>query len=304
MTGFGTLLERCDFPAAGTAIDCAVSGGADSLALLVLGVHAGCAVHAIHVDHGLRPDSAEEAEVVAAAAERLGASFTALSVEVGAGPNLEARARDARYRILPAGVCTGHTADDQAETILLALLRGSGPAGMGAMRPSVQRPLLGLRRSETEAVCRAMGLDPVHDPSNTDRRHRRNRIRHEVLPLLADVADRDLVPVLVRQGELFRDTADVLVAVASAVDPTDAAALRAAPRGVAREAVRSWIRGAWSSPHPPDLAAVDRVLAVAALDRRATDVGAGWRVERTAGRLRLVAPDHGAPPPVRQPGPA
>jgi tRNA(Ile)-lysidine synthase len=223
-------------------------------------------------------------------AGRFGARFTSLSVDVGPGPNLEERAREARYGVLPPGACTGHTADDQAETILLALLRGSGPAGMGAMHPSVQRPLLALRRHETEAVCRAVGLDPVHDPSNDDPRHRRNRVRHEVLPLLADVADRDLVPVLVRQGELFRDTAEVIVRAATSLDPTDAAALRAAPRAVARESVRSWIRNAWASPHPPDLAAVDRVLAVAALDIRATDVGSGWRVERTTGRLRLVAP--------------
>jgi len=290
MAAVAALIDRCTFPGPGTSIDCAVSGGADSLALLVLGIHSGCAVHAIHVDHGLRAGSAAEAEVVAAAAERFGARFSALSVQVGGGPNLEERARQARYGVLPPGVCTGHTADDQAETILLALLRGSGPAGMGAMSPSVQRPLLGIRRHETEAVCRAFGLDPILDPSNDDPRHRRNRIRHEVLPLLADVADRDLVPVLVRQGELFRDTAEVLVRAAEFLDPTDAAALRSSPRGVAREAIRSWIRGAWSSPHPPDLAAVDRVLSVAALDTRATDVGSGWRVERTAGRLRLVAP--------------
>ena len=226
MAAVDALIERCTFPLPCTAIDCAVSGGADSLALLVLGVHAGCAVHAIHVDHGLRAGSAAEADVVAAASERFGARFSALSVEVGVGPNLEARARQARYGALPPAVCTGHTADDQAETILLALLRGSGPACMGAMSPSVQRPLLGLRRHETEAVCRAFGLEPVLDPSNHDPRHRRNRIRHEVLPLLADVADRDLVPVLVRQGELFRDTAEVLVRAAESVDPTDAAALR------------------------------------------------------------------------------
>ena len=290
MAGVDELVGRCTFPGPGTAIDCAVSGGADSLALLVLAVHAGCTVHAIHVDHGLRPGAAAEAEVVAAAAERYGARFSALSVEVVDGPNLEARARQARYDALPSGVCTGHTADDQAETILLALLRGAGPAGMGAMSPSARRPLLALRRHETESVCRAAGLDPVRDPSNDDPRHRRNRIRHEVLPLLADVADRDLVPVLVRQGELFRDAAAFLVGAAEDLDPTDAAAVRTAPRAVAREAIRTWIRRAWSSPHPPDLATVDRVLAVAALDVRATDVGSGWRVERTAGRLRLVAP--------------
>lgn len=285
------VVARCTFASPGSAIDCAVSGGADSLALLVLGVHAGCEVHAVHVDHGLRQGSGAEAEVVAAAADRFGARFSAVTVAVPDGPNLEERARRARYAALPAGVCTGHTADDQAETILLALLRGSGPAGMGAMAPSRQRPLLGIRRADTEYVCRLVGLDPVVDPSNDDPRHRRNRIRHEVLPLLADVADRDLVPVLVRQGSLFRDIADALGQAAVALDVTDAAALRAAPRAVAREAIRRWIRSAWGSPHPPDLAAVDRVMAVAALEFRATEVGAGWRVDRSGGRLRLVGPD-------------
>src|SRR5205085_1693216 len=113
------LLDRCWFPPAGSEVTCAVSGGPDSLALLVLAVHAGCSVTAVHVDHGLRAGSDAEADVVAAAAHRFGARFRAERVAVGAGPNLEARARAARYRMLPSDVLTGHTADDQAETVLL-----------------------------------------------------------------------------------------------------------------------------------------------------------------------------------------
>ena len=127
--------SRCDFPVAGTAVTCAVSGGADSLALLVLAVEAGCAVTAVHVDHGLRAGSAAEADIVAAAAARFGAVFRAERVDVPAGPNLEARARAARYAVLPPDVCTGHTADDQAETVLLNLLRGAGAPGVAALRP-------------------------------------------------------------------------------------------------------------------------------------------------------------------------
>ncbi|MHB1854368.1 MAG: ATP-binding protein, partial [Acidimicrobiales bacterium] len=98
-----------------------MSGGADSLALLVLAVATGRAVTAFHVDHGLRPGSAAEADRVAAAAAGLGAGFRALSVEVEPGPNLEARARAARRAVLPPDASTGHTADDQAETVLLNL---------------------------------------------------------------------------------------------------------------------------------------------------------------------------------------
>lgn len=285
------LLARCTFPSPDQGpVNCAVSGGADSLALLFLAVGVGLEVTAIHVDHGLRPGSATDAEVVAAAAERLGAKFRSETVAVDPGPNLEARARAARYRVLPDDALLGHTADDQAETILLALLRGSAWDGLGGMRPSRRRPLLGLRRSETEALCAAAGLDIVVDPSNADPVHRRNRVRREVLPLLEDVAGRDLVPVLLRQAALLRDGADVIASLADGLDPTDAAALAAAPTILARSAVRRWMWATRGDEHPPDLATVDRVLAVAQLASRGADVGGGWRVERTARRLRLVAP--------------
>ena len=278
---YGALLARCTFPPAGTPVTCAVSGGADSLALLVLAVTAGCQATAVHVDHGLRPGSAAEADVVRDAAARLGAGFRAEKVDVAPGPNLEARARAARYAVLPAGVLTGHTADDQAETLLLNLLRGAGLDGLAGMRPE-GHPILGLRRHETEAVCEAEDLSPVADPTNTDPAHRRNRVRHELLPLMNDIAQRDVVPILVRQAALLRDDAEALPTV---LDPTDAHALAAAPSALARRAVRSWLTE--GQEHPPDAATVERVLAVARNEARAADVGAGRRVARTRNVLRL-----------------
>ena len=188
----------------------------------MLAVRAGLEVTAVHVDHGLRPGSDAEAAVVAAACEALGARFRSERVVVEPGSNLEARARASRYEVLPPDVLTGHTADDQAETVLLNLLRGSGVEGLAGMRRDGRRPLLDLRRADTEAVCAAAGLEPVRDPSNDDPVHRRNRVRHEVLPLLDDVAGRDLVPVLVRQADLLADVADHLAAAADGLDPTDA----------------------------------------------------------------------------------
>lgn len=283
------LLARTTFPPAGTAVTAAVSGGADSLALLVLAVAAGCEVTAVHVDHGLRPGSAAEADVVAAAAARLGAAFRAEAVTVAPGPNLEARARAARRAVLPADACTGHTLDDRAETVLVNLLRGAGTTGLAALRPGPRHPLLALRRAETRALCRAEGLVPVDDPSNDDPRFVRNRIRHEVLPLLAEVAGRDLVPVLARQAELLADDADLIDALGGLVDPTDAAALVAAPAPLARAALRAWLRTAGDG-QPPSAAAVERVRAVAAGAVVATELPGGWRVARTAGRLRLEGP--------------
>ena len=280
------LLSRCTFPAAGGApVAGAVSGGADSLALLLLARRAGLTVCAVHVDHGLRPGSAAEADVVRAATTRFGAEFRSKRVVVTPGPNLEARARAARYGVLPAGVLTGHTADDQAETVLLNLLRGAGLPGLAGMRAE-GHPLLGLRRRETAALCAAAGLTPVVDPSNADPAHLRNRVRHELLPMLDALAARDVAAVLARQAGVLRADADLLDGLADTLDPTDAAALAAAPAPLAARAVRRWLTPELGG-HPPDAAAVARVLAVAAGTRRACEIEGRVRVERHARRLQL-----------------
>lgn len=286
------LAARCDFPPPGHAVTCAVSGGADSLALLALAAHAGCRVTAVHVDHGLRPGSAAEAEVVRRAAERFGAAFRAESVRVPPGPNLEARARAARYAVLPPDVLTGHTADDQAETVLLNLLRGAGLDGLAGMDPA-RRPLRRLRRRETRALCEALELSPVADHTNVDPAFRRNRVRHELIPLLDDIAGRDVVPVIARQADLLRDDAALLDELAAELDPRDARALAAAPPALARRAVRRWLREAGpggEERHPPDAAATERVLSVARGEAVACEVAGGWRVARSRGRLRLEPP--------------
>jgi tRNA(Ile)-lysidine synthase len=287
------LLARCTFPEPGTPVVCGVSGGADSLALLVLAVAAGCAVTAVHVDHGLRPGSAAEADVVRAAAERYGAGFRSVAVGVGPGPNLEARARVARHEALGPDAALGHTADDRAETVLVNLMRGAGLDGLAGIRPGPRHPILDLRRAETEALCATEGLVPVTDPSNRDPSFLRNRVRHEVLPLLAEVAGRDLVPVLDRQADLAADVADHLRAEAASLDVTDARALRTAPEVVARVAVREWLRADHPERHPPDAATVERVLAVARGEVVGAEVGRGRRVGRSRGRLSLT-PSSGA----------
>lgn len=279
------LLGRCTFPSAGTAVTCAVSGGADSSALLVLACAAGCVPTAIHVDHGLRPGSAAEAAVVAGLADRLGVAFEARRVAVADGPNLEARARAARWSVLPAGTLTGHTLDDQAETVLVNLLRGAGTTGLAGMRVA-GHPLLAVRRAETRALCAELGIDVVDDPSNVDPRHLRNRVRAELLPLLDDLAHRDLAPVLARQADVLRAEDDLLDELAAGLDPTDARGLAAAPVALARRAVRNWLR----VEHPPDAATVERVLDVARGLAVACDVGGGRRVARHAQRLSLAGP--------------
>jgi tRNA(Ile)-lysidine synthase len=278
------LVARCTFPPPGSEVTCAVSGGADSLALLVLAVAADCRVTAVHVDHGLRLCSSDEADVVRDAAAQVGAAFRAEKVDLAPGPNLEARARAARYAVLPPDVLTGHTADDQAETVLLNLLRGAGLDGLAGMRAE-GHPILALRRTETEALCGDEGLTPIVDPSNADPAHRRNRVRHEVIPLLNDVAQRDVVPILARQAALLRDDAEIVDQLAAHLDPTEAHHLATARPALARRAVRVWLTE--GEEHPPDAATVERVLAVARNEAKAADVGGGRHVRRTRNVLRL-----------------
>ncbi|HWE56797.1 MAG TPA: tRNA lysidine(34) synthetase TilS [Acidimicrobiales bacterium] len=319
------VLGRCAFPdPSGGPVTLAVSGGADSTALMVLAGRAGLSGTVVHVDHGLRPGSASEGDYVAQVAAGLGFEFRQERVEVGAGPDLEARARRARYAVLPAGVLTGHTMDDQAETILLNVLRGAALDGLAGMRhparpwpggrpgpdtgagvglddsfdslvdrqedhagsARTRRPLLGLRRSETVEVCRRSRLDPLADPSNQDDRFRRNRVRSELLPLVNLIAERDVVPVLARQGALLADDAELLDDLAAAVDPTDVAALRSAPAPLARRALRSWLR-AGAERHPPTAAELARVMDVAAGHHQACQLAGGRRVARSGGRLYL-----------------
>ena len=170
------------------------------------------------------------------------------------GPNLEARARAARYGVLPADVLTGHTADDQAETVLLNLLRGAGLDGLAGIAPGPRHPILALRRHETRALCQAVGLTPVDDPTNADPAFRRNRVRHELLPLLDDIAGRDVVAVLARQAAAPAGTRPTLLdGLAAALDPTDARALAAAPAALARRAVppAGWPTAASTRPTRP-----------------------------------------------------
>ena len=291
------LLPRCTFPSAGSTVTCAFSGGADSTALIILAVAAGLEVTALHVDHGLRPTSSAEADQAADIAARVGVEFERRTITVAAGGNLEGRARDARWANLPPDALTGHTADDQAETVLINLLRGAGTSGLAAMQPGPTKPLLALRRAQTRALCASSGLHPIDDPSNADQRFVRNRVRHEVLPLLSDVANRDVVPLLVRTSDVLRADDRLLDLLAAEIDPTDALALGAADPALARRALRAWIS---AGRYPPDGATLDRAMDVVRGAARACDLGAGRRLQRHRQRLEIVDTESRARRPAGQ----
>ena len=219
-----------DLPAASLAL-VAVSGGADSLALAAgaafVAPRSGWRAGAVVVDHGLQPGSAAVAVEAAGTCRDLGLDpVLVVRAEVGAGGGPEDAARTARYAALTraaddagaTAVLLGHTRDDQAETVLLALARGSGTrslAGMAAVRDRWRRPLLGLPRTTTRAACAALGLTPWADPHNEDPRFTRVRAR-ALLPLLERELGPGLVAGLARTAALARDDADALDAIAAA----------------------------------------------------------------------------------------
>ncbi|GAA4196408.1 tRNA lysidine(34) synthetase TilS [Streptosporangium oxazolinicum] len=217
----------------GALVLAACSGGADSLALAAaLGFtapRAGLRAGLLSVDHGLQEGSGDRAGDVVRLAPGLGLGLAeALPVSVGVSGGPEAAARQARYaalseaaeRLGAAVVLLGHTRDDQAETVLLGLARGSGTrslAGMPARAGIYRRPLLELGRATTVAACAALGLVPWDDPHNLDPRYTRVRVRERLLPALEDELGPGVAEALARTASLCRDDADALDAWAGEV---------------------------------------------------------------------------------------
>ena len=282
---FSELQDRCVFPPSGTEVDCAVSGGADSLALLLLAVNSGLKVTAWHVDHGLRETSSDEGRMVFEVATDLGVKAHCVEAFIEDGPNLEARARDARRKVLPSLVLTGHTADDQAESVLLNLLRGSGVQGAAGIGEPHRRPILDLRRSETKSLCLSAKLDPVNDPMNLDPRFTRNRIRNEVIPLLTEVAGRDSVLMLARHANLAGEASGILGDLVKNLDITDVRSVDDTPDPVVKFAIQEWLTDKIGLP--ADSSSINRVLQIVRGEIKGTEIHGGFRVDRSQGKVRF-----------------
>lgn len=207
----------------GDRVVVAVSGGADSLALAAavsfVSPREGWLAEVAVVDHGLQPGSADVAERAAEQCRGLGLPATVIPVHVGVDGGPEAAARRARYAALEefAGggvpILTAHTLDDQAETVLLGLGRGSGArslAGMAPRRGNLVRPFLGLRHAQAVTVCRVYGLEPWADPHNLDPAYRRTRVRRELLPLMEEILGGGVAEALARTAGQLQDDARVL----------------------------------------------------------------------------------------------
>jgi tRNA(Ile)-lysidine synthase len=301
--------------APGDLVLAACSGGADSLALAAalafeaprLGLRCG----GVTVDHGLQAGSAERAGQVAAALTALGLE-PVQSVRVSpSGPGgPEATARAARYEALEAAaiatgavsILLGHTLDDQAETVLLGLARGSGArslAGMAARRGRYLRPLLAVRRAQTRAACAALRLEPWEDPHNRDPAYARARVRHQVMPALTDALGPGIAEALARSACQLRADADVLDTLAQAEferirggDSTfEAAGLAALPAAIRTRVLRT---AATAAGCPPGALTARHVASLDALvtgwhGQRWTDLPGGVRGLRRCGKLIFTA---------------
>ncbi len=253
-----------------------LSGGPDSLALVAAAAPVRPTT-ALIVDHGLQPDSDLVAETARRQALEVGcAQARVLRVTVGAAGGPEAAARTARYAALESArdgmpVLLAHTLDDQAETVLLGLGRGSGArsvAGMRAVDPPWYRPLLGVRRSQTVAACAELGITAWDDPHNHDRRFTRVRLRREVLPLLEDVLGGGVAEALARTATALREDTEALDAIADGAlaaarvgEALSIAVLDPLPAAVRRRVIRGWLlTGGASGLTDKQIRAVDALV--------------------------------------------
>jgi tRNA(Ile)-lysidine synthase len=298
---------------AGDIVLVAVSGGADSLALasavLTEAKQSAITPIAVTIDHQLQSGSGAQAEKVEKQLKEMGyGKVIVKKVVVTTESGLEAGARDARYQALSAcaaqekatKVFLGHTRDDQAETVLLGLARGSGTrslSGMAIENGIYLRPLLHITRAETVAACKELGFEPWNDPHNGNTEFSRIRVRTEVLPVMEDKLGPGIAAALARSAGILRDDADALDEIAqSEISVSDLANLDCEHLATLARAIRSRVLRAalYAAGAPSGSITADHLAAVEALvtswhGQGAVSLPGGVKVERISGRLSLLA---------------
>ena len=265
-----------------------LSGGPDSLALAAAAAAEKKDVRCVVVDHGLQDGSDAVAERAADVARGFGLQAEVVRVEVGEG-NLEAAARSARYEALLAygsDVWVGHTADDQAETLLLGALRGN-PSGMALRTGRIVRPFLGIRRADTVGACEELGLDPWHDPMNADPAFRRVAMRNQVLPLLSELLGGDAVPALAATADRIAADQALIASLTDLAPTTSCAELTADAGPVRRRRLAAWLLGQGVPLQGDQLDAVE-ALVVDWHGQGPVAVAGGRAVVRRQGKLTIV----------------
>ncbi|WP_276909182.1 tRNA lysidine(34) synthetase TilS [Corynebacterium riegelii] len=275
-----------------------LSGGPDSLALVAAALAEGVPVLAVVVNHNLQEGSAQIAGEAAVQARALGAStrIVHVDVDVERGGSVEAAARQARYAALfevaaeaagdRAEVWVAHTADDQAETLLLGALRGN-PSGMLQRSGNLVRPFLYLRRADTVGACTELHLHPWHDPMNADPAFRRVAMRTEIIPALSELLGGVAVPALARTADRIAQSNEVIRELASASTEMDCEELAGLPAVVRRFRIHAWLVEKHVHPNGAQLDAIER-LVTHWRGQVGVELAGSQAVKREAGRLVVV----------------
>jgi tRNA(Ile)-lysidine synthase len=297
------FLEKME---AGDRIVVAVSGGADSLALAYalsqevkkLAIQ----LSAVTIDHQLQSKSGEQAKQVVEQMKKLNLECSVMKVKIEITEGLEASARKARYVALDSlqadAIFLGHTHNDQAESVLLGLARGSGTrslSGMAEVNGRYIRPFLAITREQTESACSEIGLTPWNDPHNKDSQFARVRVRMQALPVLEETIGPGISDALVRSSQLLRDDADALdqwaeeEIVGLDLHDLDCSYLQALPRAIRSRIIR---RAIYATGAPSGSLTAEHVGAVEALicawnGQGPAHLPGGVKVERFSGRLSL-----------------
>ena len=298
---------------AGEPVVVMLSGGRDSVCLLDLAVRLGCDAVALHVDHGLRPDSGDDAAFCADLCDKFRVDLTVRLLDGEPAGNVQAWAREWRYSAaselaapLGAAIATGHTATDQVETVLYRLAASPGRRallGMDARTGAVVRPLLQVTREETAAYCSERGLAWREDPSNASDAYARNRVRDRLLPALRGLHPAAEANVL-RTLALLRDEAAVLDAAVEAALIDEQAALAALPPALGRLCLQRLADEAAAGAAPAVGARAAELLALGGgAGSAALDLGGGLRAIAEYGRLRFERPAATSPAAAATPAP-
>ena len=298
------FLEKME---AGDRIVVAVSGGADSLALayaVSMEVKKlALQLSAVTIDHQLQDKSSDQAATVVEQMKTLGVECTIEKITVEITDGLESSARRARYesfdRLNAAKIFLGHTHNDQAETVLLGLSRGSGTrslSGMAEVNGKYIRPFLTITREQTEQACAEIGLTPWNDPHNKDSQFARVRVRTQALPVLEEIIGPGISEALVRSAQILRDDADALDQWAEQeilgldLHDLDCTYLQGLPKAIRSRIIR---RAIYAAGAPSGSLTAEHVGAVEALicawnGQGPAHLPGGVKVERFSGRLSLL----------------
>lgn len=218
-------------------LNLAVSGGADSVALMCIVYHLGRTASVHHVNHGIRDASNDEAKIVQELAENFQFDFFLYETTIGF-QNMEENARQARQDFLPEDVLTAHSFEDKVETVIMNFMRGATSKGFS---PMTDKPLINITANELDSIVVYYDVSPCVDSTNFTQEHVRNRVRHELIPLMTDISGTNIAKPIIRNSQIALEESEYLDQIASKIDITQCKTAKTENIVILRRATRMWI---------------------------------------------------------------